>query len=204
MPSPKPRHQVVQPDDSSLRRIALTRGMDVLVDACEYDNLILHLWVAGKFNGKWYANRTIRINGKKTSLLMHRHILGLKPGDGILADHENGNTLDCRRLNLRDSSHAGNSQNRGPDGGKSRFKGVSPYPYKPWLWVAQITGNGKKEWLGVFEQEEAAARAFDAAAIRLHGEFAWLNFPEEHDRLTSSHARAVDQPQPLEPTLFSA
>ncbi|MGA7730337.1 MAG: hypothetical protein WCD37_03580 [Chloroflexia bacterium] len=46
-------------------------------------------------------------------------------------------------------------------------------------WVARIKRYGVGYYLGVFPTVEAAARAYDAAAVRLFGEFARLNFPEE-------------------------
>lgn len=45
------------------------------------------------------------------------------------------------------------------------------------MWQAQISRGGKYEYLGAFQSEEDAARAYDTAAIRVHGEFACLNFP---------------------------
>jgi len=51
--------------------------------------------------------------------------------------------------------------------------------------VARISHNGKRIFLGYFDDLEEAARAYDAAAIKLHGEFATLNFPEEQG---ASHA----------------
>lgn len=37
--------------------------------------------------------------------------------------------------------------------------------------------DGKHNWIGVFDSEEDAARAYDAKAKELWGEFAYLNFP---------------------------
>lgn len=175
------RPLIVQPEDSTVCLIALTRGMVVIVDVEDYGDLMGSLWVAGLFRDKWYAYRTIRIGGKKTSLLMHRYILGLKPGDGIVADHENGDGLDCRRLNLRTGDDAKNGQNRGKQiNNTSGFKGVTPYRYNPDLWVAQIKAFGEAKHLGIFKHKVDAAHAYDEAAIRMHGEFACLNFPEEY------------------------
>jgi hypothetical protein len=47
-------------------------------------------------------------------------------------------------------------------------------------WGAQIKVNGKTLWLGSFDNEIDAARAYDAAAKKYHGEFARLNFSEEN------------------------
>ncbi len=196
----KPRHEVIQPDDQSIRLIALTRGMNVVVDACEYDDLMQNLWIAGRFRDKWYAFRTVRIDGKKTALLIHRHILGLKPGDGVVVDHDNGNGLDCRRDNLRKGGTAENGQNRSMQANNtSGFKGVTPYRFNPEFWVAQIRAFGKGEYLGKFKEKEKAARAYDEAAIRLHGRFAKLNFPEEHPTFCHAQPHAVP-PQPTAPT----
>jgi EREBP-like factor len=44
-------------------------------------------------------------------------------------------------------------------------------------WQAMIFSKGKAMWLGYFTCEEAAARAYDAAAVRERGDRAKLNFP---------------------------
>jgi len=43
-------------------------------------------------------------------------------------------------------------------------------------WRTRILVNGKRLYLGSFKNEIAAAKAYDEAAKRYHGEYAALNF----------------------------
>lgn len=64
-------------------------------------------------------------------------------------------------------------------GGKtSPFTGVSFWRNER-KWGATITYHGKRMHLGMFNTEEAAARAYDAKARELHGDKARLNFPDD-------------------------
>jgi hypothetical protein len=40
-----------------------------------------------------------------------------------------------------------------------------------------IQNNGKARYIGLFDTPEEGARAYDAAAMQHHGDFALLNFP---------------------------
>ena|SRR5580704_14271781 len=57
----------------------------------------------------------------------------------------------------------------------SQFKGVTK---RHGRWIAQVNLNKVRYLLGSFPTEEEAARAYDAKAKELFGEFACLNFPE--------------------------
>ncbi|PUZ57969.1 hypothetical protein GQ55_5G472600 [Panicum hallii var. hallii] len=59
--------------------------------------------------------------------------------------------------------------------GSSRYKGVVPQPNG--RWGAQIYERHARVWLGTFPEEEAAARAYDVAALRYRGREAATNFP---------------------------
>ncbi len=96
---------------------------------------------------------------------------------GLLVDHRNTDLLDNRRANLRLATHSQNSCNSRRDKSNtlSRYRGVS-FSKRKQKWFAAIRANGKKMWLGYFDSEEDAARAYDAAASKYHKEFARLNF----------------------------
>lgn len=103
---------------------------------------------------------------------------GAWPADQI--DHINGDRTDNRIANLRDVTQAQNKANGGKWPGRnptSRFIGVERVAATG-KWGATVPFQGKRNWCGTFETEEAAARARDAKAIELRGAFARLNFPQ--------------------------
>jgi hypothetical protein len=105
---------------------------------------------------------------------MHRLILD--PGTAEV-DHINGDTLDNRRCNLRLATHAQNMcNNRMRSHNTSGYRGVFWYAERR-KWGALIVARRKRKFLGLYADAVDAARAYDAAAIELHGEFASLNFP---------------------------
>jgi hypothetical protein len=100
--------------------------------------------------------------------------MGANPGEHV--DHVNGNGLDCRRENLRICSNAENRRNMRIERGVSRFKGVARcLGNKTRIWEAYIWHENRKIGLGAYRTEEEAARAYNAAALQYHGEFACLN-----------------------------
>lgn len=103
----------------------------------------------------------------RSTVRLHRELLGLKRGDGLKTDHRNRNKLDNRMTNLRVATTALNSQNRG-GWGASKHRGVCWHRGR---WVAQATVNYKHHHLGRFASEDEAA-AVAAAFRREHMPFA--------------------------------
>jgi hypothetical protein len=88
--------------------------------------------------------------------------MGLAHGDDRRIDHINRNKLDCRRSNLRLATHAENLQNTaGNRGTSSRYRGVTRRR-DTGKWQAQAGLNGEYHYLGLFDDEAAAAAASSA------------------------------------------
>jgi len=159
------------------------KGVVCFVDDEDYMRLSQWKWYPhySKNNRSYYAFRISRKKeGEKRNIWMHREILGFELKDGRLGDHINRNTLDNRRENLREATPASNCWNRRRSkNNTSAYVGVS-YDKRYRRWVAQIVNDGKYIFIGCsFPDAISAARAYDHVALKLRGERAVLNFPNE-------------------------
>ena len=158
----------------NMKRIPLTQGKFAIVNDEDFDRLNSFKWYAHEDRNTYYAVRTIRQNGKRKTILMHREIMELKAGDGRQTDHINHDGLDNRRDKLRICTNAENHYNQKPGKGTSKYKGCSWYK-RDKKWQARIRLNSKLIHLGLFDSEIEAAKAYDAKAKELFGEFACVN-----------------------------
>ena len=161
-------------------RIPLTQGQYAIVDPDDYRRLSKHKWYAtGRHGNGHYAVRSVTTKNRKSGrIYMHREVI--KAPDNLLVDHINRNKLDNRKANLRPATTAQNTRNQAKRKGRttsSKYKGVT-WRRDVKCWQAAIWVDVKRIHLGIFDSEVRAAKAYDRAARRYHGEFAVLNFPE--------------------------
>lgn len=154
------------------KEVLTVDGKVVLVDEQDYETVKRYQWVAKPEGSRFYA-----VTKRPPLTRMHRMIMKAKPGQ--IVDHINGNGLDNRRENLRFCTGQQNSCNKKKmPFNKTGFKGVYWDKLKN-KFAAQIGVQNKIKHLGYFDCPFKAARAYDAAAKELHGEFANLNFKQE-------------------------
>lgn len=173
-----------------MKYIKLTQGLFSEVDDDKYEILSKHNWhTLTTKQGMKYAATFIEIDGKKHHTLMHRFLMGCSKGDGKMVDHKDRDSLNNRMSNLRFCTYRQNSTNKKPRG-SSKYLGVWLHTsrvkhttksgdnrvYINRAWASAINHGGKQIKLGRFSNEIDAAKAYDEAAKKYHGEFANLNF----------------------------
>jgi hypothetical protein len=129
----------------------------------------------------WSINALGRKNGKKEFYavnnkygLLHRYLLDAQKG--VFVDHKDGNTLDCRRKNIRLLTRHQNNMNKGIyNNNSSGHVGIIWYK-KTKKWMAFIKINKIQINLGYFEKIEDAIEARRLAEIKYFGKYT-RNYP---------------------------
>ena len=162
------------------KRIPLTKGEFTIIDDADFDLVSKWKWflVSSKIDRSAlkYAGRNEHNGGKKSTILLHRVLTGVKPG--LVVDHIDGDGLNNQRGNLRICTHQQNISNskKRKNGVSSGYIGVHHHSQNP-CFVSQIRSGPKTIHLGCFKNAIDAAKAYDSAALRLRGKYARLNFP---------------------------
>ena len=148
------------------------------VDPADYKRLRKHKFIARKARNCFYA-QMLEPNVITAKKMLHMHQIILEVPKGMVVDHINNDSMDNRSANLRPATKAQNSRNKKKSSRpcSSKYKGVC-WHKKSLKWQAEVMFEKKRIHLGSFLNEVDAAKAYDEAAKKYHGEFACLNFPE--------------------------
>jgi hypothetical protein len=173
------------------RTVQIGRGLQLLIDAIDYDLVTSGpLWQAHDV-GLIYASRKITIR-PKTRVRQYAHRLVTDAPDELFIDHKNGDGLDCTRENLRVVGYSKNAQNT--HRGRSNpwgFRGVEKICNR---YRARICKDGKKYSRNGFSTPEEAARAYDEMALEFYGPFAFTNFERGVDKQVDKEPVEFDIP----------
>jgi len=162
--------------------------LSAIVDDEDYEHIVQRKWYLLKAKHTNYAT-TRKWNKKKKKIdyfYMHREML--KVPKGLLTDYIDHNGLNNQKSNLRMCSSSENNRNRRAHG-SSKYLGVcvkketrirktvkgEERVCNSISIIAKIVFNGKEVYIGAFKTEEDAAKAYNNAAKKYHGEFANLN-----------------------------
>jgi hypothetical protein len=144
----------------------------MIVDDDIADEMQKHIWGGGVYcHHPEYAITNWRVGEKKRTIYAHRYAAFLygfleswdKKIDPRTVDHINHDGFNNTRTNLRAVSHSENNSNRikyRP--GTSIYRGVCKCSKN--RWSAVIYFRRKHHYLGMFQEEIDAAKAFDTKA----------------------------------------
>ena len=136
-----------------------------IVDDEFWHELMLYKWCMNQGYAQGYID--------KNDVLMHQFIMAKSHNNIDRIDHINQNRLDNRLSNLRSVNAATNNHNKKKkEGCASPYLGVSKNGKK---WCARINDDSETKFLGNYDNEIDAAKAYNIAATEIYGDNANLN-----------------------------
>lgn len=139
--------------------IYLTQGQFAIVDEVDYDRISRYLWRVkwSHCTRSFYAMRNRGLKGgKRTTVLMHREIMGLETDDKRQVDHIDHDTLDNTRSNLR--IVLGQRQQSENQRNQSKH-GIGVYLRRSGHFRCLVKVNGKKIHIGTYDTAKQARTA---------------------------------------------
>jgi len=146
--------------------------VEVKVDRGDWERVRQYNW---RVSRKGYVHGQDYMNGQSRKVLLHRYLMNF-PNSQI--DHADRDRANCTKANLRVCTSSQNNGNRSYAGSsKSGFMGVH-FRKDTGKYRVKIVHQGKKHFVGNFDDPYEAALAYDRKKEELFGEFAYVNFPE--------------------------
>lgn len=154
-----------------MKLIPLSRGVFSKVDDEDFEKFSQFKWRANGEKQSYYAIRTCK------GRTVHLHRVIISAPENLQVDHINGDGLDNQKANLRLVSNAQNMRGfvKKSPGKSSHFRGVS-WSTRSGRFKTCIQKDGAQFFIGYFDNEIEAARAYDAKAIQLGFAREALNF----------------------------
>ena len=124
-------------------------------------------------NDEYYVVASVYESEKQKASPMFLHQF-LTNANGKDVDHENNDTLDNRKSNLRVVEESCNSKNRKGrnKNNKSGYRNVCFYKGK---WIVQLQIDGKNKKIGSFDDVHEAGKFAEEMREKYYGEFAGKN-----------------------------
>jgi hypothetical protein len=168
-----------------VREIPVGQKYVAIVDDEDYACMSQFNWVPfphrrkdGSIRNVYAQRLRYREDGQRRTQLMHRFLLSITDRS-VQVDHHDHNGLHNWKGNLRICSAKQNRQNTAiPCNNTSGYKGVSWNKGRN-VWEARLCVGGVRLFLGAFDNVRDGAAAYNAAAIKHYGEFAYLNVLQE-------------------------
>ena len=125
---------------------------------------------------KWHlAKGYVATSLREKNVLLQNMIMNLNSSREQMVDHKDRNTLNNRKSNYRFCTNTENSRNSSkPKHNTSGVKGVYWHKARN-KWQAQIKVNQKQTYIGIFKDKTNAILAYNKAARKHFGEFAYQN-----------------------------
>lgn len=158
-----------------MRRIPL-HGKYALVDDEDYEIVSLFRWRVDHIG--YILTQIVQSKSIEKNIYIYMHRLIANIPLHLFTDHKDLDKLNNQKYNLRQCNTQQNNCNvkirKKRTAITSRFKGVY-WDGSRKKWRAQIRINKILKNLGRYSCEEVAAKIYNDAAIKMHGEFACLN-----------------------------
>jgi hypothetical protein len=152
------------------------KGIKAIVDDEDYSRCKKHKWYytrMGEVHVVQFVTGCHKAHNIKRTYL-HRFIMNLENGNGLVVDHINGDRLDNRKSNLRVCTGAENTMNRKlPTNNTSGYKGVyyrknyKNRVNKKKRWSVYVVHKDKRYYGGDYLTVEEGARVYDKMACLL-------------------------------------